>query len=327
MMYFSDNLFQTERAPAITLSHLVAICLFCSAWILPGLLGHEPWKPDEAHSFGLVYHILNHGNWLVPTLAGEPNMDKPPLFYWSAALFGWLFSPLLPLHDAARLASGFYMALTLICIGLSGRVLYGHGQGRMSVILLLGCLGLLVRAHQLIADLGLLSGFALCVYGLALNRERPVLAGLLAVTGVGIGFMCRGTLEPFVIWLTCLLLPVLFRDWRNRRYALCLLVAVLASMPWLSIWPYALYQRSPEFFQQWLWVQDLGRLYGLAPADKESSFLYFLKTLPWFAWPALPLALWTLAQSAQDFQACGNPAATSAVDRSVCDFKPGHRRA
>jgi 4-amino-4-deoxy-L-arabinose transferase-like glycosyltransferase len=106
--------------------------------------------------------------------------------------------------------------------------------------------------------------------------------------------MCRGTLEPFVIWLTCLLLPVLFRDWRNRRYALCLLVAVLASMPWLSIWPYALYQRSPEFFQQWLWVQDLGRLYGLAPADKESSFLYFLKTLPWFAWPALPLALWTL---------------------------------
>ena len=33
-------------------------CLLCLAWILPGLIGHDPWKPDEAYSFGLVYHII-----------------------------------------------------------------------------------------------------------------------------------------------------------------------------------------------------------------------------------------------------------------------------
>ena len=293
-MYFPDNPFQTEHAPGIKLSHLVAACLFCLAWILPGLIGHEPWKPDEAHTFGLVFNILNHGDWVVPILAGEPYLDKPPFFYLSAAFFGRLFSPLLPLHDAVRLASGFYMAATFVCIGLAGRALYGRGQGTMSALLLLGCLGLLVRAHQLISDIGLLAGFALYLYGLALNRERPLRAGLLAGTGMGLGFMCRGTLAPMVMAITCLLLPLLFREWRDRRYALTLLIAIVASAPWLIIWPLALYQRSPELFHHWLWIQDLGRLIGFAPVSKEASAWYFLKNLPWFAWPALPLALWTL---------------------------------
>ena len=81
-------------------------------------------------------------------------MDKPPLFYMTAALFAKLFSPLLPLHDGARLASGFYTALTLLFTGLAGRELFGSGRGWAAAIILIGCLGMLVRAHQLITDLG-----------------------------------------------------------------------------------------------------------------------------------------------------------------------------
>ena len=60
--------------------------LLCIAWILPGLIGHDPWKPDEAHTFGVVYEILRGGSWVVPALAGEPFLDKPPLFYLTAFL-------------------------------------------------------------------------------------------------------------------------------------------------------------------------------------------------------------------------------------------------
>jgi hypothetical protein len=24
------------------------VVLLCAAWLLPGLIGHDPWKPDEA---------------------------------------------------------------------------------------------------------------------------------------------------------------------------------------------------------------------------------------------------------------------------------------
>ena len=88
----------------------------CVVWLLTGLVGHDPWKPDEAYSFGLIFSMLQGEHWLVPTLAGDPFMENPPLFYWTAALSAQLFSPLLPLHDGARLASGFYTGLTLLFI-------------------------------------------------------------------------------------------------------------------------------------------------------------------------------------------------------------------
>jgi 4-amino-4-deoxy-L-arabinose transferase-like glycosyltransferase len=48
---------------------VVLTIAMCAAWILPGLIGHDPWKPDEAYTFGLVYHVLEGGTWVVPTLA------------------------------------------------------------------------------------------------------------------------------------------------------------------------------------------------------------------------------------------------------------------
>ena len=58
----------------------VPIFLLLAAWLIPGLFGHGPWKPDEAYTVGLVYHILETGDWLVPTLGGEPFVVKPPIF-------------------------------------------------------------------------------------------------------------------------------------------------------------------------------------------------------------------------------------------------------
>ena len=86
------------------------VALLCLAWILPGLFGRDPWKLDEAHTFGVVYELLQGGSWVVPALAGEPFLQDPPLFYLTAAAFAKLFSFALPLHDAARLATGAWMA-------------------------------------------------------------------------------------------------------------------------------------------------------------------------------------------------------------------------
>lgn len=272
-----------------------AVCLLCLAWILPGLIGHDPWKPDEAYSFGLVYHILQGGDWVVPTLAGEPFMEKPPLFYLSAAMFAWMLSPLLPLHEGAMLTGGFYLALTFLFIGLSGRELYGKESGLIAPIILLGCFGLLIRAHQLITDVSMLTGFSMGLYGLALSLRRSIWAGLWLGTGVGIGFMSKGLIAPGVLGILSLLLPGLFQSWRNRGYAVCLLVALVAATPWLTIWPFALYQRSPALFVEWFWLNNLGSFFGyVVLAGTGKGYAFYLKLLPWYAWPALPLAFWAL---------------------------------
>ena len=292
-MYFIKP---TDPYPVTPLK-AVFLALLCLVWLGTGLVGHDPWKPDEAYSFGLIYSMLKSGDWLVPTLAGEPFMDKPPLFYWTAALFAKLFSPLLPLHDGARLASGFYSALTLLFIGLASRKLYGDNRGWAAAIILVGCLGMLVRAHEMITDLALLTGCAMMLFGFSLSQERPKRAGILIGTGVGIGFMAKGFISPVLFILTAALLPAIFNKWRVRKYYSSLAISLIFVLPWLTIWPLLLYLRSPQLFEAWAWSHNIGNWLTYIKAGPNKESLYYLQTLPWLAWPALPLAFWVVWNS------------------------------
>ncbi len=287
----------THQDPPITPAKALLLALLCAVWAGTGLIGHDPWKPDEDRVFGLIYHILQSGDWLIPTLVGTPYMDKPPLFYMTAAVFSKLFSPLLALHDGARLASGFYTALTLLFTGLAGRELFGKGRGWVAVIVLIGCLGLLVRAHQIIPDLALLTGCAMMLYGFALSLRRAWPAGILLGSGMGIGFMAKGFISPTLFLLIGVTL-LLFRVWRTRSFLVSMGIALLFALPWLTIWPYLLYQRSPQLFMEWAWTLNIGRWLDFARGGSYfSGALHYLKILPWFAWPALPLAAWGVWQA------------------------------
>src|SRR5688572_14438082 len=108
------------KEPALT-HPLGFVCLFAVLWLVPGLVGHDPWKPDEAQNFGVVYEMLQSRDWVVPTLAGEPYVRNPPLVHLSAGLIGRFLEPVMPLHEGARLATGVYMALALLLVGATAR--------------------------------------------------------------------------------------------------------------------------------------------------------------------------------------------------------------
>jgi len=270
--------------------------LLLVAWLLPGLIGHDPWKQDETYVFAIIYHMLQGGNWVVPMLAGEPFMEKPPLYYWVGAGLAHTFSPWLPLHDGARLASGLFSAITLISTGLAARHWWGKGQGRLAALVLIACFGLLYESHSMITDVPMLTGFAMAGYGFALSRERAWQGGIWLGTGVGVGFLAKGLLVPGVIGVTALLLPLLFGTWRLRVYARSLGIALLVALPWLLIWPILLYERAPHLFYVWFWLNNVGRFLGFSVPELGAGNepWFWPETLPWFAFPALPLALYTL---------------------------------
>lgn len=260
------------------------LLLLCLLWVCFGLLGHAPWKPDELQSISVIKHFLQGGNWLVPTMAGEPFLEKPPLYYLSAAAFAELFSALLAPHDAARLATGVWMALTLTFVGMAGRELWGVGSGRQATLIFLSSIGLIFSAHTLNPDVAGLTGYAMAFYALALAPRKPLRAGLILGTGAGIGFLARGLLPLEAILATALLLPLLFCHWRRPSHLLVLVTALLAAAPWIAPWLLALQQHFPAQLQAWL----------AAETASQITFGYFAKTLSWYAWPALPLAAWTL---------------------------------
>ncbi|MGH8457341.1 MAG: ArnT family glycosyltransferase, partial [Stenotrophobium sp.] len=271
----------------------------CLLWTGLGLTGHAPWKPDEAYTFGLVLHILHSGDWVIPTLAGEPFMEKPPIFFITAAFFCKLAGGWLPLHDAARLASGFYLLLTLLCISLTAAEL-GDRKGRITApLIFISCIGLFELSHRLQTDISLMAGVALALYGLALAPRRAVAGGLWLGTGTGLAFLSKGLIGPGFVGL-CTLGMLGCVHWRQRNFFHSWLWALATALPWLLIWPLLLYLRAPDQFHVWLWDNNISRFVGTSDSGlgPRSEAWFYTKTLPWFLWPALPLGLWGLWRSA-----------------------------
>ncbi|MBY0437012.1 MAG: hypothetical protein K2W80_02385, partial [Burkholderiales bacterium] len=176
----------------------------------------------------------------------------------------------------------------------------GREHGWVAPLALIGCVGLLIRAHQMITETALLAGLAIGLYGLCLSLRRPALAGIALGTGAGLGFMAKGLFAPGLLGLCALLLPLLFSSWRRRAHLLVLAAALVAILPWMSAWPLALHARSPELFSEWFWANNFGRFLGLDDLSTESAPGEYFVMLLWYAWPALPLASWVLWQRGRE---------------------------
>ena len=264
--------------------HLLLV--LCAIWLCMGLVGHAPWKPNESQSISIIQNILTQGHFVAPLAASQTVLDEPPLYYWSAAALAKLLAPLVSTHNAARITSGVWMALTLLLIGMTGRELWGRGFGRQTSFILMGSIGLVVSAHTLMPAVAALTAAAMGFYALALSRRRPFRASAMLGSGIGIGFLSAGLLTPLFVSLTALALPLLFKHWRSKSYAVVLSLSLVSAAPWLVIWPLVCWFLAPASLSDW-WQASFLQFGG-------HYRLYFLRIIAWYAWPALPLAVWGL---------------------------------
>jgi 4-amino-4-deoxy-L-arabinose transferase-like glycosyltransferase len=271
--------------------------LVCLAWLLPGLVGHDPWKPDEAVVFGAVHEMLRSGDPVVFRLAGEPYLERAPLYIWVSGLSARLFGSFLALHDAARLASGIFVALTLGFLSLASRELFGERSIRLAVLLFIGCLGLLIRAHEMSTDLAGLAGIALALYGLSLALRLRVWGGVVTGLGMGMAFLGDGFLPLAMLVVLLAVLPIAHAAWRTKDHAIASAVALACAAPLVAAWPLALYLRNPAWLTVWLDLNATTRWASSSIPSAISDLGYFTKILPWYAWPAWPLAAWAIWRS------------------------------
>ncbi|WP_047539762.1 ArnT family glycosyltransferase [Methylotenera versatilis] len=263
-------------------THLLLV--LCAVWLFMGLIGHAPWKPFESHSISIIKNMLDANLYLMPNSAGSPNIIDPPLFYLSSALLAKTLQPILPLHDAARIATGLWMLITLLMIGMTGRELWGKGIGRQTTFVFMGSLGLIISAHTLTPEVASLTGLTTAFYALALSKRRPYRASVLLAAGMVVTFLSTGFLPILIILATCLVLPSLFAFWRSKSFFYVVALSIAIASPFLAAWIALCLIFHPAIFNTW-WLQSIAQF-------NQSYHLYFLKTLLWYAWPALPLAIW-----------------------------------
>lgn len=267
------------------------LAALCVLYLLPGLVGHDPWKGDDATHFGVVFSMLESGHWLLPQLAGESWLDSPPLYHWVAAILAKTIGLVLPLHDAARLATGLFAGIMIASLWGAALRFIGQEAARGAVLIAIGCLGLLVHVHEVQPAIAHLAAAAALYFGLALLPENPRRGGLLAGAALGLGFLAMGLPALITLGPLLMLLPLISSHLRTPQAARGMLAALAIAAPLILSWPLALYLKDPAACSAW-WTRELADLH--TSRDIAQSLWSFLKLLSWFAWPALPLAAWTL---------------------------------
>lgn len=274
----------TPRARVGENAKMQLLLVLCAIWILLGLTGHAPWKPLEATSIIVVKGIIEGGSFIAPMATGESTLESPPLYYLSAAASAKLLSPFFSMHDGARLINVIWMAIVLLMVGMTGRELWTRGVGRHATFILIGTIGLVINAHTLNPEIASLTASAIGFYALALSKRRPWRASGLFAIALSIGFLSDGLTIPLILLTTALLLALLFKPWRTLSFAKVIATATIISSPLIIAWLFLLYMQQPAVFHSWL--------HASLHAFNQQSHLYFLRVLFWYAWPALPLAMW-----------------------------------
>lgn len=298
----------------------IACALVVACFVLIGVLGHDPWKQDETYTFGIIAHMLHTGDWVVPTNAGQPFMEKPPLYDWVAAGMAIAFGRWLPVFDAARLASACFTVVTLLFCARAARLFYRASQWRDArvlgaVALFASTFVVIKHVHDLMTDVALLAGASIALYGLmalvrtfedmtrddaAQARAARRHAALWLGLGVGIAMMSKGVFVPLVFGLAALGVPCVVPACRDRRFAFALLVALAVFLPFATIWPIALYTRSADLFRVWFWDNNIGRFVGFSVAHlgaENDERFFVLTTLLSSALPVGPLAMFGVLSS------------------------------
>ncbi|MBR7793282.1 glycosyltransferase [Undibacterium sp. FT147W] len=289
---------------------ILALCLL---YILPGLIGRDPWKGDDATSFGIMWTMAQGtlSDWLWPHIVGLPMAEKGPLAFWIGAICVKLFGGIVGAPMAARLSTGFFFLLGSVSVWYATYLLgrraeaqplklafggqpdpkdFGRTLADGALLIYLGCLGLLIRSHETGAETLQISLVAFTLYVCVRLFDTPKIS-LSAQLGLSLGLLVltKGWVLPVTLFLILIVLCVYRQQTQHIKFIVAALpVALLPTTIWLlAIQVNHPYDSSP--IPAWmLWNYRQINWPGI------DSISYFFKYSIWFAWPAWPFAAWAI---------------------------------
>jgi len=272
----------------------VALLMLCAAYVLPGLVGRDPWRNADLNAFGLMLAMAEgRTSWWAPALGGVlADTALPP--HWLGAVFialgqGWL-DPAL----AARVPFALLLALTLALVwystyllarteaaqpvafafgGEAEPVAYARAMADGGVLALMATLGLLQLGHETTPELAQLFAVSLVMYGLAAAPFRIWRARLAVLVALPLLAACGAPSMALAAGLGGF--AVCSQSRLNQVRGFSPWVAAAAVLAVIAAWG----------LDAWRW-----RAEALSLGDAPGIARQWL----WFMWPAWPLALWTL---------------------------------
>lgn len=276
---------------------LFVLLALAPMWLL-GTLDRGAWTPDEPREADIAWRMSVQSQRVLPQLASQPFLEKPPLSYWMSAASMRLFGPTA---RAARLPNLLYAVITAIAMGALGLAMDGVAAAVVAALVASTALTAFRVTMWLAPDACLLAGCAVSLLGTYIGYtsapgRRKLRGYLLMHAGAAVGFMAKSAPGWLVPGLALLTLIAWERRWSELRrpelYAGFLLQALVIG-PWILAVAHTVH--GAESLRVLFWYNLAGRFthvaapaaYRYSAGHHNSPGKYFIELpvylLPWTA--------------------------------------------
>jgi 4-amino-4-deoxy-L-arabinose transferase-like glycosyltransferase len=272
-----------------------------------GLMG-----PDEPRYAWIARDMMESGDWITPRLYGSPWFEKPPLYYWGAALSFKLFGVS---EMTARLPSAISaLFATLALAWLAWRV-YGSATARWLLLLLPSTAGMIGFSHSAATDMPF-SAMLTCAmvpaavllgivpstretlesnrdYAADLSRNAILVTAALFGLFLGFAMLAKGPAAIILSGGAVVCWAAYTRRWtaiKRLLHPVAIAAFCVVALPWYVLCAV----RNPDFLRVFILEHNFKRF--LTPEFQHiQPFWYYagivlIAFLPW-----TPALLWALA--------------------------------
>jgi 4-amino-4-deoxy-L-arabinose transferase-like glycosyltransferase len=286
-----DNSAKNNLAARVGWAILILATLYVCYFGHLGAIGFV--GPDEPRYAWIARDMAETGDWVTPRLYGKPWFEKPPLFYWGAALCFKLFGVN---EAAARLPSAISALLATFALAWLAFRLYGAETARWLLLLLPTTVGMIGFSHAASTDMpfsAMLTIAMVCaavVLGLTRSENSPIipqtpwLALVLFGFFLGLAVLAKGPAGIILVGGTIFFWALFTKRWRDAFllfHPAALTSFCLTALPWYILCA----RRNPDFFRIFIIEHNFKRY--LTPEFQHiQPFWYYLPILlialfPW----------------------------------------------
>src|SRR6266849_6668529 len=282
---------------AILIVVTLYICYFSHLGVI-GFVG-----PDEPRYAWIARDMAETGDWVTPRLYGKPWFEKPPLYYWGAAIS---FKLLGVSEVAARLPSAISALLATLAMAWLAWRLYGAETARWLLLLLPTTVAMIGFSHAAATDMpysAMLTIAMVCaavVLGLTRNENTPILPRtpwlVLILFGffLGLAVLAKGPAAIILSGGAIFVWALFTKRWRDAFrlfHPAALASFCLTALPWYILCA----RRNPDFFRIFFIEHNFKRF--LTPEFQHiQPFWYYGPILLVAVFPWTGIFLWLLVK-------------------------------
>ena len=263
---------------ARTRTDFLLLAGFCAFLFFYGLGAFGLIGADEPRYAQVAREMLDHRDWITPTLGGHPWLEKPPLYYWQAML---VYSIIGVSDVAARIPSALDATLLVIAVYFFFRR-FRRGVEVDAALMTASCAGIIGYARAASMDMPLAAAFtaAMLAWWAWRESERRVYLAAFYLC-LALGMLAKGPVAPFLAAVILLIFAAACGSWRAVLRTLWvpgILLFCVIALPWYI----AVQIQNPQFFREFILEHNLVRF---------STGLYHHPEPFWYYLPVAALAL------------------------------------